>query len=419
VAKGLRLQKGDNAPNIVAKLISFMEKSHEEKKIQYELAKDFEEENHEKEKIFNEKFMEAIKELKAKPKVKKPQPRDEKGRFKKQTDDETKKVVEGVKSEVGVAKTAAKSEVGVATRVVGTAASEGASVAGTATRVVAGAVRTAAPYVAGAAAVAGVSAAAAFTIRGETGATADKAIQKVGQIVPNDPKPGVTSYGIVGINSGGSVQSFVKDNPQFELTAKPASKEFDEQWKKASLERPQEMLAAQLKWYENHVEVPLRKDMQKIIPKEFAGDDRVAVYLTDRRNQYGKLMEKQAISYASDASSATDFIKRMTEFDKSHINEAFRTYLSNHPNNAPGLLKRITDRQNYALGLTVSPTPIDDSKSNKLNDTSITNKDLKKSEAPTVIVNNSVNSTNVMTNKQTVVVKPKTTDIKPLQMETQ
>jgi hypothetical protein len=404
VARGMRLQKDDNAATILTKLVSFMEKTREEKLLQRELAHNFEEEDHRKEKIFNEKLLEAIKSIKEKPKAKKTQPRDEKGRFTKQTEAETPKP-SGQQTKPATTpatpKTVTPKSTSTATKTI-----EKAPTAKTATKVVAGT-----------AAVGGISSAAALSIKAESGVSADKAIQKVGQIVPNDPKPGVTSYGIIGMNSGGSVQTFVKDNPQFNLTAKPASKEFDEQWKKASIEQSKEMLAAQLKWYEKYVESPLRKDMQKIVPKQFANDDRVTVYMTDRRTQYGKTMENQAIAYASNADNVTDFIKRMSEFDKANINQAFKTYLSTNPNNAQGLLNRITKRQDYALGLTAKPLDRDNSLSNKLNDSSIENKDAKKPGTPVVIVNNTVNSTNLTTNKQNFVVMPKNSDIKPLYME--
>ena len=68
---------------------------------------------------------------------------------------------------------------------------------------------------------------------------ANAAIKNVGQIVSNDPDPKTKSYGVFGINSGGSVQTFVKDNPQFDLSANPASEEFDKQWTKISKEQPE------------------------------------------------------------------------------------------------------------------------------------------------------------------------------------
>jgi hypothetical protein len=268
------------------------------------------------------------------------------------------------------------------------------------------AAKTAAKVSIGAAAtVAGISAAAAFTIKGETGVNADKAIQKVGQIVPNDPKPGVTSYGILGINSGGSVQLFVRDNPQFTLTAKPASKEFDEQWLRASKDKPDEMLKAQLQWYEKYVEGPIRKDISKIVPAKFATDS-VMVYLSDRRNQYGKAMEGQAISYASTANNSKEFIQKITEFDIDNIDKAFKTYLSNHPKNAPGLIKRIRSRQQYANSIEAKMLTQDNVSGSQLNADSSENVSLKKemgnSGAPVVIIENTNNTSQKTTNNTSV-----------------
>jgi hypothetical protein len=269
------------------------------------------------------------------------------------------------------------------------------------------AAKTAAKVSIGAAAttVAGISAAAAFTIKGETGVDADKAIQKVDQIVPNDPKPGVTSYGILGINSGGSVQLFVRDNPQFNLTAKPASKEFDEQWLRASKDKPDEMLKAQLKWYEKYVEGPIRKDISKIVPAKFATDS-VMVYLSDRRNQYGKAMEGQAISYASTANDSKEFIQKITEFDIDNIDKAFKTYLSNHPKNAPGLIKRIRSRQQYANSIEAKMLTQDNVSGSQLNADSSENVSLKKemgkSGSPVVIIENTNNTSHKTVNNTSV-----------------
>jgi hypothetical protein len=55
----------------------------------------------------------------------------------------------------------------------------------------------------------------------------------------------------------------------------------------------------------------------------------------------------------------------------------------------------------------------------RLNQESTKNQEAKKSENTNVIVNNTVNSTNLVTNKQNILVLPKTTDIKPPHMETQ
>jgi len=251
----------------------------------------------------------------------------------------------------------------------------------------------------GVAGAAGISASAALSIERETGKPAKDAIKNVGQIVPNDPKPGVSSYGIFGINSGGSVQSFVKDNPQFELNSKPASKEFDEKWSKISKERPKEMLDAQLKWYEKNITNPLKNDLVKLVPKEFATDPRVLTYMSDRRVQYGKTMEAQALKQASTAKSVEEFLSLMSQYDIANLKDAFKTYLSNHPDAIKGLEKRIREREKSSLKAIESNSNLGE----KLNSDSTQNADMKKdmSESsaggsPVIIQNN--NTTKSKTN---------------------
>jgi hypothetical protein len=251
----------------------------------------------------------------------------------------------------------------------------------------------------GVAGAAGISASAALSIERETGKPAKDAIKNVGQIVPNDPKPGVSSYGVFGINSGGSVQSFVKDNPQFELNSKPASKEFDEQWSKISKERPQEMLNAQLRWYEKNITNPLKKDLTKIVPTEFANDPRVLTYMSDRRVQYGKTMESQALKQASSAKTVEEFLSLMSQYDLANLKDAFKTYLSNHPNAIKGLEKRIREREKASLKVVENNSNLGE----KLNSDSTQNTDMKKDMSqgsaggsPVIIQNN--NTTQAKTN---------------------
>ena len=259
-----------------------------------------------------------------------------------------------------------------------------------------GAAKTAVKVGAG---VAGISAAAALSIERETGKSAKDAITKVGQIVPNDPKPGVSSYGVFGINSGGSIQSFIKDNPQFELSAKPASKEFDEQWSKISKERPQEMLEAQLKWFDKNITIPVKNDLNKILPTQFAKDPKILTYMSDRRVQYGGVMESQALKYASSAKSVEEFLSLMSQYDLANLKTAFRTYLSTHPNSIKGLQTRIREREKASLKVVENDSNLGE----KLSSDSTKNTDMKKDMSqgsaggsPVIIQNN--NTTQSKTN---------------------
>jgi hypothetical protein len=235
---------------------------------------------------------------------------------------------------------------------------------------------------AGALAASGISSAAALSIERETGKPASQAIENVGQIVQNDPNPGASSYGIFGINSQGSVQSFVRENPQFELTAKPATKEFDEQWTKISKDKPKEMLQAQLTWYDKHVTKQLNKDLSKLVPSNFANNPKIITYLSDRRVQYGPVMEKQAIEYASNAKTPEEFISLITEYDLAHLKEAFPKYLKTHPGDIKGLQNRLKEREKVSLNTTTIET------GNQLAQSSIQNNNMKQNERNTILIDN-------------------------------
>jgi hypothetical protein len=253
----------------------------------------------------------------------------------------------------------------------------------------------------------GLLAAAALSVKGETGATslknASTDIKKVGQIVPNDPKPGVSSYGIFGLNSGGSVQNFVKDNPQFNLSQyKPVTKEFDDAWKKNSKERTQEFYDAQIAWYDKYVYQPVKRDMQKKLPVELSSDDGVITYMADRRNQMGKLHEDTAIKYATPAKSPSDFIVKIAEhdFNDEYIRRAFPTYIKTHgEKNIKGLQRRVELRKEMSLNV-----------SGKLiNDMSTENKDIRKdmTQTPATVL---LQQNNNVVSQPTTVISPKRPD---------
>lgn len=200
----------------------------------------------------------------------------------------------------------------------------------------------------------GISAAAAISIKGETGATTKKdMLAKGAQIVPNDPSAGVFSYGIFGMNSkAGTVSQFINQNPQLGFTEKPGTPQFNQQWKQIANQNPQELFDAQIAWHERNIIQPLKRDLQKQLPSAVQLDDKILTYMADRRIQYGKTLEGEAFSYASDASNSDEFIDKITEFDINNIDRAFKTYLKNNPNNAPGLIKRIQNRKKLAVELT-------------------------------------------------------------------
>jgi hypothetical protein len=86
-----------------------------------------------------------------------------------------------------------------------------------------------------------------------------------------------------------------------------------------------------------------------MLPGDLAKDARVVSYFADRRIQYGGVMEKEAIAYASISDTPEGFLKRLTDFDLMNIGKAFTTYLKNNPNNVKGLRNRIQNRLTSAM----------------------------------------------------------------------
>jgi hypothetical protein len=114
-------------------------------------------------------------------------------------------------------------------------------------------------------------------------------------------------------------------------------------------------------------------------------------------------MEKQALSYASNEKTLEGFLGKMSEFDLAHLKDAFKTYLGNHPNAIKGLEKRIKEREKSSLKIIPNSSNVGE----KLNDSSVSSSDMKKSlsqqsSGSTVIV--SQNTTN--SQQRNVIVNP-------------
>ena len=332
----------------------------------------------------------AISGKKVEAKAKKEYARDEKGRFvKKDRTRTTENKPDGMDvpktrttstTPDGITKTTPKS---LPTSPATSVAKEGVkkSVTSTAVKVAGGA----------AASVLGVSAAAAISIKGETSATTKEGIlAKVGQIVPNDPKPGVSSYGIFGMNSAaGTVQQFVAQNPQFGFTEKPGTEQFNKEWTNVAKTRSEEFRDAQLKWHDETIVQPLRRELDNKLPNNIQSNEQIVAYMADRRIQYGKVLEGEAFKYASSATTPGEFIDKITEFDLNNIGRAFTTYLKNHPEAERGLKTRIENRKKLSLQLSdnVSGEQID-SKTKE-------NKEMKKSVEADKRNATTVNSTTI------------------------
>jgi hypothetical protein len=342
-----------------------LKQSAEDKKLAAEQKRNRLEEEDFEEESRNQEIVKALTARFGKKKSEKEKPyRNEKGQFAKKPT-ETPKPAGGKTTETpSVFKSnPARTTTPKTFDVVPQVRNAGVSVASTATKV------------AGVAAITtlGVSKAAAISIKGETGSTNKKEIlQKGSQIVPNDPKPGVFSYGIFGMNSAaGTVDQFIAQNPQFGFKEKPGTPAFNEEWKRISSSDTQAFFDAQIRWHDRNILKPLEKDLQKMLPSNIPLDDRILTYMADRRIQYGKTLEASAFKYASSATNSADFITKITDFDLSTIGQAFKTYLSTHPNAEKGLKNRIENRRTLSMELTKNDI------GNRIDSSSNENKNLK------------------------------------------
>jgi hypothetical protein len=195
------------------------------------------------------------------------------------------------------------------------------------------------------------------------------------------------------MNSGsGTVNQFIAQNPQFGFREKPGTPSFNEEWKRISASDPQAFFDAQIKWHDENILKPLKRDLQKMLPSSITLDDTILTYMADRRIQYGKTLESQAFEYASNATNSTDFITKITDFDLSTIGQAFKTYLSTHPDAEKGLKNRIENRRTFSIELTKSDI------GNRIDSSSKENKNLKadvdalNNKTVPIITTNNVNS---------------------------
>ena len=335
-----------NSPEVVECLGYIYKSLKQSISDRHQAEKEDKESKQKEEDIENDRNEELVKALtgRRKKKQKKEPYRDEKGRFAKKPTEEQPppqqyQYNQGPNGKVGGLKEAETptNPIKAITRIAG-------NVLSTATKVGAVAAIT----------TLGVSAAAAISIKGETGSTNKNEIMKKGaQIVPNDPKPGVFSYGIFGMNSGsGTVDQFIAQNPQFGFKEKPGTTAFNEEWKRISGSDPKAFFDAQVQWHDRNIIKPLEKDLQKMLPSNIPLDDKIIAYMADRRIQYGKVLESDAFKYAADATNSTEFITKITDFDISTIGRAFPTYLSTHPGAEKGLQNRIENRRTLAMELT-------------------------------------------------------------------
>ena len=198
---------------------------------------------------------------------------------------------------------------------------------------------------------------AAISTRLETGT--DDPLQGVANI--SRDAGGTKSYGNFGLNSGGSVQEFVRQyGDQFDLTAKPGTKSFDEQWRNAASAAGVELHEAEMEWYRAHTADVGQKLVNAGVPKELAEDARVQAYFSDRMIQQGPAsidgMKKHASRIKAAASEADGdpvaFLQNVTEADRGALTSDFPTALRTGVYSERGHDTRLNGRLNLSLGVT-------------------------------------------------------------------
>ena len=238
-------------------------------------------------------------------------------------------------------------------------------------------------------------------------------VPKIGAATPDLQNS--TSYGLFGINNirskgkdglpiagSSSIDSFNKMFPNFGLpdagspTEPEKSKTFNEAWWNLARSKPEEMLQAQLQWFNKTFDEPSKKLLAENLPANIANDPGVQLFMTDRRIQYGPGIARNAFTIGKDAKTPEEFIKIVSDYDKKNLRTYFKnTSQEDYNKLESGLLNRIEHRAKMSLEILNSGEGIDNlSKQN-----ADIKKDMSKgsgSVGPVIIQNN--NTTQAKTN---------------------
>lgn len=161
---------------------------------------------------------------------------------------------------------------------------------------------------------------------------------------------GSVSYGNLGLNSGGSVQEFVKKyGGEFGLTAKPGTDEFNAQWEAAARSKTDKMHAAEVAWFDENISPRISSDLTSSgASEDIANDQRVKAYFADRLIQYGPnstANHSERIKKAlSESGTPEEFLRKLSEIDKEKVTKDFKTAIRTVPKNEE-------ERRRYIIGL--------------------------------------------------------------------
>jgi hypothetical protein len=175
-------------------------------------------------------------------------------------------------------------------------------------------------------------------------------------------KSGTFSYGNFGLNSGGSMQEFVKRyGSRFNLTAKPGTDEFKKQWEAAAANQASDLHAAEMDWYGRQIGSRVADKLISIgVPSEIAMDTRVQTYFGDRLVQQGPAIIKnhasRILGTLRPGINAEEFLASVTEADIAAVGGDFKTVISEQPEGSKrerfieGLRNRSRRRLEMSMG---------------------------------------------------------------------
>jgi hypothetical protein len=163
---------------------------------------------------------------------------------------------------------------------------------------------------------------------------------------------GTTSYGILGLNSGGMMPAFVGEyGAKFGLTAPAGSPEFRAQWEAAVQSDPGGIVQAQLEFHEKHIMLPAQRAIATNGAPAVANDPRAMAFAADLIVQYGAAGAQRHLEAGAGAQDVTTFINAVGESTKRTIDSDFGTALARDPSQRAGLMNRIDQRARDAMAM--------------------------------------------------------------------
>lgn len=188
--------------------------------------------------------------------------------------------------------------------------------------------------------------AVALTARNETG-TADLA---TGSLQIAKEADGTVSVGILGLNSGGMLQSFLHQNgAAMGVTAAPGSPEFAAQWDAAVRRDPEGVIGRQLAFHEGAIVRPAQAAMQSLGAGAVVNDPRAVAFTADLIVQYGAGGARKHIAAGKGATDVATYINAITASTKASLPQDFATALAADPTQLQGLQNRIDRRAAGAM----------------------------------------------------------------------